>query len=97
MPDPPADVQTFIDAARRFTNDVYLPAVLRAGPLDPQTQAQLPQRLHDFIGIDPAYLQRANLRISPARFEGELLRSEGQIIGRYDGRVAGNAMDRNAG
>jgi carboxypeptidase C (cathepsin A) len=96
VPDPPADVQTFIDAARRFTNDEYLPAVLRAGPLDPQTQARLAQRMHAFIGLDPEYVQRANLRISPARFEGELLRSEGEIVGRYDGRLAGSAVDRNA-
>jgi carboxypeptidase C (cathepsin A) len=96
VPDPPADVQTFIEAARRFTSDEYLPAVLRAGPLDPQTEAHLAQRLHDFIGLDPDYLQRANLRVSPPRFEGELLRAEGQIVGRYDGRFAGSAMDRNA-
>ena len=96
VPDPPGDVQTFIDAARRFTNDEYLPAILRAGPLDAQAQAHLAQRLHAFIGLDPEYLQRANLRVSPARFEGELLRAEGQIVGRYDGRFAGSAMDRNS-
>jgi carboxypeptidase C (cathepsin A) len=96
VPDPPADVQTFIEAARRFTSDEYLPAVLRAGPLDAQTQAHLAQRLHAFIGLDPDYLLRANLRVSPSRFEGELLRAEGQITGRYDGRFAGSAVDRNA-
>ncbi len=89
VPDPPADVQTFIDAARRFTSDEYLPAVLRAGPLDAPAQAQLAQRLHAFIGLDPDYLLRANLRVSPARFESELLRADGRIIGRYDGRFVG--------
>ena len=97
VPDPPADINTFLDAARRFTSDEYLPAVLRPAPLDAQTQTRLAQRLQSFIGIDPAYLQRANLRISTTRFEGELLRSEGHIIRRYDGRFAGSAIDRNAG
>jgi carboxypeptidase C (cathepsin A) len=97
VPNPPPDLQTFIDAARRFTSDVYLPAIMRATPLDAQTQAHLAQRLSEFIGLDPDYLLRANLRVSSARFEGELLRGQGQIVGRYDGRFAGNAMDRNAG
>jgi carboxypeptidase C (cathepsin A) len=57
----------------------------------------LAPQLHDFIGLDPDYLVRANLRVSPARFESELLRSDGKILGRYDGRFAGNAMDRNRG
>jgi carboxypeptidase C (cathepsin A) len=97
VPNPPADLTSFLDAARQFTSDEYLPAVLRAGPLDAPAQARLAQRLHAFIGLDPDYLLRANLRVSTARFEGELLRSEGKIVGRYDGRFAGNAMDRNAG
>ena len=96
VPDPPADVLTFVDAARHFTSEEYLPAILRAGPLDAPELAHLAQRLHAFIGLDPAYLQRADLRVAPARFEGELLRTEGQIVGRYDGRFAGSAMDRNA-
>ena len=97
VPDPPADLQSFLDAARRFTSEEYLPAVLRPAPPDAQTQTRLAQRLHSFIGLDPDYLLRANLRVSTARFEGELLRAEGQITGRYDGRFAGSAMDRNAG
>jgi carboxypeptidase C (cathepsin A) len=104
VPNPPADVQTFIDAARKFTSDVYLPAIMRpALPLslskgqDDNTDANLAQGLHNFIGLDPDYLLRANLRISTSRFESELLRSDGKILGRYDGRFAGTAMDRNRG
>lgn len=97
VPDAPADLQTFIDAARKFTSDEYLPAIMRPQPPDAAAQAQLAQRLHAFIGLDPDYLLRANLRISTARFEGQLLRAQGQITGRYDGRFAGRAVDRNAG
>jgi carboxypeptidase C (cathepsin A) len=93
VPNPPADVQTFIDAARKFTSDVYLPAIMRPGDVDPT----LAQKLHNFIGLDPDYLLRANLRVSTARFESELLRSDGKILGRYDGRFAGDAVDRNRG
>ncbi len=104
VPNPPADVQTFIDAARKFTSDVYLPAIMRpALPLssskgqDDNSDSALAQQLHNFIGLDPDYLLRANLRISTARFESELLRSDVKVLGRYDGRFAANAMDRNRG
>jgi carboxypeptidase C (cathepsin A) len=97
VPNPPADVQSFVAAARAFTSDEYIPAVLRTTPLDAAAQAKLAARLHAFIGLDPDYLTRANLRVSPSRFESELLRDQGKIIGRYDGRFAANAPDRNAG
>jgi carboxypeptidase C (cathepsin A) len=97
VPDPPADLSSFLDAARRFTSEEYLPAMLRPTPPDAETQARLAQRLHGFIGLDADYLLRANLRVSTARFESELLRSDGKITGRYDGRFAGNASDRNRG
>jgi carboxypeptidase C (cathepsin A) len=97
VPNPPADVQTFVDAARKFTSDEYVPAILKPAPLDAATTARLAQRLHGFIGLDADYLARANLRVSPPRFESELLRDDGQVVGRYDGRYAGSAIDRNAG
>ncbi len=97
VPDAPADLSSFLDAARRFTSDEYLPAILRGTPPGADEARKLAQRMHAFIGIDPDYLLRANLRISAVRFEGELLRADGQITGRYDGRFAGSAMDRNAG
>ncbi len=97
VPNPPPDLQTFVDAARKFTSDEYVPAILRPAQLDAATQQRLAQRLHSFIGLDADYLLRANLRVSPGRFESELLREDGQIIGRYDGRVAGSPTDRNAG
>jgi carboxypeptidase C (cathepsin A) len=47
------------------------------------------------IGLDPAYLQRANLRVSKDRFQSELLRDEGRVIGRFDARFVAAAIDRN--
>jgi carboxypeptidase C (cathepsin A) len=96
VPNPPRDVQTFVAAARTFVSDTYLPAILRSTPLDADAQLRLAQQLHGFIGLGTEYLLRANLRVSPARFESELLREDGRITGRYDGRFAGNAIDRNA-
>jgi len=95
VPDPPADLHAFVDAARAFTSDEYLPAIMQPGSLDAQTSARLAQRLHDFIGLDVDELQHDNLRVSTDRFESLLLHDDGEITGRYDGRVTGSAANRS--
>jgi carboxypeptidase C (cathepsin A) len=90
------DVTTAIARARSFTSEVYLPALLRSQALPDAERAKIAAALHDLIGLDSAYITRANLRISKERFAGELLRVEGRIIGRYDGRFDGIAVDRNS-
>ena len=96
VPDAPTDVLAFVEAARTFAINEYLPAVMRAQPLTQPQQMRLAQRLHSFIGLDPDYLVRANLRVPTSRFQAELLRDTGMVVGRYDGRYAGIASDRNA-
>ena len=95
VPDPAPDVATAAARARAFTRDIYLPAVLRATPLADDERRQLADQLHGVIGLDPAFLLRADLRVGKERFESELLRSDGRVIGRYDGRYAGVALDHN--
>jgi carboxypeptidase C (cathepsin A) len=95
VPNPAPDVATAAARARAFTDATYLPAVLRPTPPDAGERTRLANELHALIGIDPAYLLRANLRLSKERFESELLRDEGRVIGRYDGRFAGVAIDHN--
>jgi carboxypeptidase C (cathepsin A) len=53
-------------------------------------------KLHAYTGLSESYIEAANLRISPNRFQQELLRAEGRNVGRYDGRYSGPAIDRNA-
>jgi carboxypeptidase C (cathepsin A) len=96
VPDPAPDVQTAIARARDFTIRDYLPAILSPGPLADADRTRLAQRMHELIGLDPDYLLRANLRVDTDRFQAQLLRDRGQVIGRYDGRTTGAAVDRNA-
>jgi carboxypeptidase C (cathepsin A) len=95
VPNPAPDVATAVARARAFTSDVYLPAILRPTPPDDDERTRLANQLHELIGLDPAFIERAHLRVSKERFESELLRDRGRVIGRYDGRFAGVAIDRN--
>ena len=90
------DLPALLDRARAFTTTQYLPAVLAPTPPSDADRTRLAQALHDLIGLDVPYLLRANLRVSTSRFESELMRSDGKVLGHYDGRFAGNPLDRNA-
>jgi carboxypeptidase C (cathepsin A) len=92
----PPDLPRFLDEVRAFAGGPYAQALMRGDTLDAATRAQIVVKLHAYTGLDAAYIEAANLRIDPNRFEQELLRAEGRNVGRYDGRYSGPAIDRNA-
>jgi carboxypeptidase C (cathepsin A) len=92
----PPSLPAFVNEVRGFAGGPYAQALLRGDTLDAATRAQIVAKLHAYTGLDPKYIEAANLRINPNRFEQELLRSEGRNVGRYDGRYTGPAIDRNA-
>ncbi|MBD5633246.1 MAG: peptidase S10, partial [Candidatus Eremiobacteraeota bacterium] len=92
----PARLEPLLDEVRAFASGPYATALLRGDALDAATRADVAARLHRYTGLDLAYVDRANLRIDPARFEKELERRSGTLVGRLDGRFAGYDIDRNA-
>ncbi len=87
------DFERFLDDARRFATDEYMPALLK-GQLMPQAERDaVAAKLASFIGISQSYVSRAHLRISLRRFMRELLRDEGLSVGRLDARFTGVEAD----
>jgi carboxypeptidase C (cathepsin A) len=91
----PRDLERFVAEVRAFAGGPYAQALMLGDALDARTRAQIVARLHAYTGLSTDYIERADLRISPNRFREELLRSEGQSVGRYDGRYAGHEIDPN--
>ncbi|HEY0395522.1 MAG TPA: hypothetical protein VGD01_13575 [Candidatus Elarobacter sp.] len=91
----PPDLRRFVDEVRAFAGGPYAAALRRGDTLDDATRRQVVAKLHDYTGLSESYIQAANLRINPNRFQQELLRAEGRNVGRYDGRYSGPAIDRN--
>jgi len=92
----PPDLPRFVAEVRAYASGPYALALLRGDTLDAATRAQVVAKLHAYTGLSEAYIEAANLRIDPNRFQQELLRAEGRNVGRYDGRYSGPAIDRNA-
>lgn len=92
----PAQLEPFLAEVRAFARGPYATALLRGDALDFATRSDIVAKLHSFTGIDAAYIDRADLRIDPTRFEKELERTHGKLTGRLDGRFSGYDLDRNS-
>ncbi len=91
----PPDLARFAAEVRGFAGGEYAQALRRGDALDPAERARVVAKLHQYTGLSVEYIEAADLRIDPNRFQEQLLRDEGRNVGRYDGRYSGPEEDRN--
>ncbi|WP_417496821.1 S10 family peptidase [Maricaulis sp.] len=87
------DIDAFLDAARTFAIEEYMPALMHGVSLPAERQARVVHELSQFTGLSESFLQRANMRVSLRRFQRELLRDQGLSVGRLDSRYTGDEVD----
>ena len=96
LPQQPAALEPFLAEAREWARGPYITALLKGNALKDPERAAVRRQLAAYTGLSEAYLDKANLRVSPQRFYKELLRDRGQTVGRLDARYLGLDYD-NAG
>jgi carboxypeptidase C (cathepsin A) len=87
------DLEAFLVDVREFAIEEYMPALMRGVTLSDTRQAQVIAQLARYTGLSEDFLERANLRVSLARFQRELRRDEGLSVGRLDSRFTGREID----
>jgi carboxypeptidase C (cathepsin A) len=92
----PADMKAFLDEVRGFARGDYASALAEGDQLPESRLDPVAAKVSQYTGLSAQYVKEAKLRISPTRFRKELLRNEGDILGRYDARFEGTDVD-NAG
>jgi carboxypeptidase C (cathepsin A) len=92
----PPQLEPFLEEVRAFARGPYASALLRGDQLDTTTRHEVIAQLHRYTGLDEAYIDRADLRLDPTRFEKELQRGGRRLTGRLDGRFTGFDIDRNS-
>ncbi len=96
IPNKPADIKAFLNDVRAFARGEYAEALSEGDLISAEKTDAVATKLSAYTGLSVQYLKETKLRINPTRFRKELLRDEGEILGRYDARFEGTDTD-NAG
>lgn len=88
-------LRDFLARVEAYDDSTYLHDLAQGSDL-PRAQFDADVRaLHQFTGLSEDFIRQNNLRISYRRFQTELLRDRGMVVGRYDGRFNTTTLDRN--
>ena len=90
---PPESQEIFLQQAREFATDEYLPALFKGNGIDQEEYLRVRDRLAYFTGLSTDYIDKANLRVQGTRFAKELLRDQGVAVGRLDSRYTEDEID----
>lgn len=88
-----ADLQKTLKEVKKWTTDVYTPALLLGDRLSDDQRKKIASDMARYTGLSEEFIEKANLRVNPSVFEKTLLASRRQVIGRFDSRITGAAMD----
>ena len=81
------------EEAEAFAYDEYLPALMRGASLPADQKRKVAEKYARLTGLPLEYVLRSDLRVSPGRFEKELLSKDRRLVGRMDGRITGFDTD----
>ncbi|MBB6250836.1 S10 family peptidase [Nitrospirillum iridis] len=87
-------LEAFVEEARRYAQSDYMPALYQGSELPAADRDRVAQRLADLTGIPAAYYREHGLRISKEQYRGELLKDQGLLLGRADGRYTAPMTDK---
>jgi len=90
------DRDALVRDSTAFAYGKYASALLKGHEIDPAEKAAIAAELEKFSGIPAQKWLERELRMSSSIFRSELLRVEGKVLGRFDGRVAWDATDKMA-
>ena len=90
----PADLAAFLQPVEQFAMGEYLDALYKGGTLGAAERNDVVHKLSAYLGVSEQYVRESNLRVPYWRFEQQLLRSQGVIVGRLDARYQTYALDR---
>jgi carboxypeptidase C (cathepsin A) len=85
------DVKSLTHEVEGWAMSGYMDALNQGDSLTGEARKAAVAKYAHYTGLDPRYVDRSNLRIGVGQFTRELLRDEGEMIGRYDGRLTAPA------
>jgi len=93
LPQRPDSLGPFLEEVRSFAAGDYAHALALGSKLPDAERHRILGKLHEYTGLSEDYLDKADLRVNNGRFEKELMREHGVVIGRLDARFTGPTGD----
>lgn len=87
------DRDAIIKQAKEFAATSYRTALYRGHTLDAASKQMIAEKLSELTSLDTQWIIDNHLRISPTKFRKQLLKNEGKVLGRFDARVAWDAIN----
>ena len=94
LPGPQTTLQSLLPQVEQFATGEYLNALAQGANLSPSTYNDVVAKLHQYTGLSTQYIRLSNLRVPYWRYLTELMRDQGQTMGRYDARFTSYTLDR---
>jgi len=94
VPNRPADLASFVDTVEQFAMGEYLDALYRGDRISNAERDDVVRKLSAYLGLSSQYIRESNLRVPYTRFQAQLLRDQGDVIGRLDSRYTTWTTDR---
>ena len=86
--------EKILDEVREFALGDYTLALMQGSNLSDRRRQAIVKKLATYTGLSTDYIEKTDLRIKINRFCKELLRDEGETVGRFDSRFKG--IDRDS-
>lgn len=86
-------VEEVAKIVEEFAAGPYLRALMAGDSLPKDRREKVVTRMAELTGLSTEYIEASNLRVPMSRFGKELLRQQGKIVGRFDSRYTGLALD----
>jgi carboxypeptidase C (cathepsin A) len=90
----PADLSSFVSDVEQFAMGEYLDALYKGDKVGGAELDDVVRKLSQYTGLSQQYVRRSHIRIPYFQFQAELLRNEGQAVGRLDARYQTWSLDR---
>jgi carboxypeptidase C (cathepsin A) len=87
------NLEAFVQEVRTFTEAEYVPALFKGTRITAEEKAKVAKRLSYYSGLSEGFWMRADLKVKNGEFYQELLRDEGNTVGRLDSRYKGINSD----
>jgi len=88
------ELPELLDEVEAFSREVYGPALMLGAELGDENRQAIAVKLARYTGLDRETFLESDLRVPQWRYSDNLLKEQGKVIGRFDGRITGPDLDK---